>query len=55
MLEQKLGRTLREVAAAGTDAALSATATLAEAASGFLSGIADTLDAQAKNMQHKKK
>lgn len=55
VLEQKLGKTLREVAAAGTDAALSVTATLAEAAAGFLSGIADTLDAQAKNMQQKNK
>lgn len=55
VLEQKLGRTLREVAAAGTETALSASVTLAEAAAGFLSGIADTLDAQAKSMQHKKK
>lgn len=53
-LEQKLGRTLREVADAGTDAALSASSRLAEAAAGFLSGIADTLDAKAKSM-HKKK
>ena len=54
-LEQKLGRTLREVAAAGTDAALAASANLAEAASGLLAGIAEALDAKAKSMRHAKK
>jgi hypothetical protein len=54
-LEQKFGRTLREVAAAGTDAALAASANLAEAASGFLAGISEALAAQAKNLHHKKK
>jgi len=54
-LEQKLGRTLREIAAAGTDVALSTSSNLAEAAAGFLSGVADTLDAKAKNMRNKKK
>ena len=54
-LEQKLGRTLREVAAAGTDAALSTGSNLAEAASGFLSGIAEALDSKAKSMRGDKK
>jgi len=51
-LEQKLGRTLREVAAAGSDAALSTSSNLAEAAAGFLAGIAEVLDAKAKSMRH---
>lgn len=54
-LEQKLGRTLREVAAAGSDAALSTGSNLAEAAAGFLAGIAEVLDAKAKSMRHDKK
>ena len=37
-LEKKLGRTLREVAAAGADAALNTGSNLAEAAAGFLAG-----------------
>jgi hypothetical protein len=43
-LEQKLGRTLREAAAEGSDIALSTSSRLAEAASGFLAGIAAALD-----------
>jgi hypothetical protein len=54
-LEQKLGRTLREIAAAGSDVALNTSSNLAEAAAGFLSGIADTLDAKAQSMRNKKK
>lgn len=54
-LEQKLGRSLREIAAAGTDVALSTSSNLAEAAAGFLSGIADTLDAKAKSLHNKKR
>lgn len=54
-LEQKLGRTLKEVADAGTDAALNTGSNLAEAASGFLAGIADALDARAKSMRREKK
>lgn len=51
-LEQRLGSTLREVAGAGSDAALSTSSKLAEAAAGFLAGIADALDARAKSMRH---
>lgn len=54
-LEQKLGRTLREVAAAGTDAALSTSSKLAEAAAGFLAGLSDVLDAKAKSLRKEKK
>lgn len=54
-LEHKLGNTLREIVAAGTEAAQSTGSNLAEAAAGFLSGIADTLDATASNMRSKKK
>ncbi len=54
-LEQKLGRTLREVAAAGTNTALSTSSKLAEAAAGFLGGIADALDAKAKSLHKDKK
>jgi polyhydroxyalkanoate synthesis regulator phasin len=53
-LEQKLGRTLREVAAAGADVTLSTGSKLAEAAAGFLSGIADALDAKAKSLRKEK-
>lgn len=54
-LEKKFGRTLREVAATGADIALSTSSNLAEAASGFLAGIAEALDTQAKNMRNAKK
>jgi polyhydroxyalkanoate synthesis regulator phasin len=54
-LERKLGRTLREIASAGHDAALNTTAKLADAAAGFLAGISETLSAKAKNMQQHKK
>lgn len=54
-LEQKLGSTLREVAAAGTDAALSTSSKLAEAAAGILAGISDALDAKAKSLRKEKK
>jgi polyhydroxyalkanoate synthesis regulator phasin len=54
-LEKKFGRTLREVAAAGADIALSTGSNLAEAASGFLAGIAEALDTRAKNMRNARK
>jgi polyhydroxyalkanoate synthesis regulator phasin len=54
-LEQKLGRTLREVTAAGADVALSAGSRLADAASGFLAGISAALAAKAKNSHHERK
>lgn len=54
-MEQKLGRTLREIASAGNDAALNTTAKLADAAAGFLAGLSETLAAKAKNMQQHKK
>ena len=53
-LEKRLGRTLREVAAAGSDVALSTTSKLADAAAGILAGLADALHDQAKNLREKK-
>ena len=53
-LEKKLGRTLREVAAAGGDVALSTTSKLAEAAAGFLGGLSDALHESAKSMNEKR-
>jgi len=53
-LEKKFGRTLREVAAAGSDVALSTTSKLAEAAAGFLGGLSDALHDSAKNMREKR-
>ena len=54
-LEQKLGRTLRDVAAAGTDVALSTSSKLAEAAAGILAGISDALVTKAKSLRKEKK
>lgn len=54
-LEHKLGRTLHEVASAGTDAALNTGSKLADAASGFLAGISEALAAKARNMHQPKK
>jgi polyhydroxyalkanoate synthesis regulator phasin len=54
-LEKKLGRTLREVAAAGSDVALSTTSKLADAAAGILAGLADALHDKAKSLREKKK
>jgi len=53
-LEKKFGRTLREVAAAGSDVALSTTSKLAEAAAGFLAGLSDALHESAKNLREKR-
>lgn len=53
-LERKLGRTLHEVAAAGSDVALSTTSKLADAAAGFLAGLSDVLHDKAKSLGSKK-
>lgn len=53
-LEQKLGRSLHDIAATGADAALSAGSGLAEAASGFMAGIAETLHAKGGKSKEKK-
>jgi len=52
-LEKKLGRTLREVAAAGSDVALGTTSKLADAAAGFLAGLSDALHDKAKSLRDK--
>lgn len=54
-LEKNLGRTLREVAAAGTDVALNTGSDIAEAAAGFLSGIAETLHGKADSLRNQRK
>lgn len=54
-LELKLGRTLHEVIAAGTEVAQGAGANLAEAAAGFLAGFAEALDAKARSLRKEKK
>jgi len=53
-LEKKLGRTLREVAVAGSDVALNTTSKIAEAAAGFLAGLSDALHDKAKSLREKR-
>lgn len=53
-LEKKFGRSLREVASSGSEVALHTTSRLADAAAGFLAGLADALHERAQNLHGKR-